>query len=206
MKTCQFLKDPGLLTLGKSNVYLNFALTSFYLFRCRDTITFQIMKNFEQVVEICCSNLRPNGSHPRGLYFEVSSAEEKSKCGRFRIDNLEMLYHVEDKYFWKHYFLTEKYLPGSYLRYGDVAKILFEHHQNSPHRLEELAMMKAKREDSSSSLENISKQVVRNDEYGFFEPENFQKDLMKFSKDGQDLLTQLKLAYEQIRARPELVL
>ena len=169
---------------------------------CRDTITCQITKNFQQVVDICCSHLRPNGSHPRGLYFEVSAAEESSKSERFRIDNLEILYHVVDKYFWKHYFLTEKYLPGSYLRYGDVARILFEHYQNSPHRLEELAMMKTKRKDRISK-ENISKQVVRNDEYGFFEPENFQKDLEKFSKDGQELFSQLKMAYDQIRAMPE---
>ena len=36
-----------------------------------NTITYQITKNFEQVVNICCSNLRPNDTHPWELYLEV---------------------------------------------------------------------------------------------------------------------------------------
>ena len=62
--------------------------------------------------------------------------------------------------------------------------------------------MKTKKEIGISE-ENLSKQVIRNDEYGFFEPENLRKDLEKLSKDGQELLIQLKETYDHIRSMSE---
>ena len=165
---------------------------------CKDTITFLITSKFQQVVEISCSNERPaDGSHPRGLYFEVDFSDDQSRYDRFRIDNLEILYHADDTRVWKLYYLTTTFLPGSYLRYGDVVKIIFEQFSNSPRRLEELAMMKVKKE---TVLDNslLSAPVCANDVYGFItvDQENVSDSL---NKEGRELLAQLASVYKEIK-------
>lgn len=164
-----------------------------------NTMTYQITKNFDQVVNICCSNLylNKNGNHPRGIYLKVE--EKEITHARNRIEHFVDLFNTKSTFFWKFFHL--KNLSNSSLRYGDVAKILFEHHQNSPHRLEEIALRKVKKD--GFYLENISEQVKRNDEYGFFdfESENYLNDLKNFSQDGQDLFKQLKLEHNLIREK-----
>ena len=39
---------------------------------CRDVITFQITENFNQILNIACSNLRMEKSFPKGLFLSIN--------------------------------------------------------------------------------------------------------------------------------------
>ena len=162
---------------------------------CRDVITFQITENFNQILNIACSNLRTGRSFPTGLFF-TTDGDLRKRESRYRIDNLEVLYHVTDKHFWSFYFLTDKFLPGSYLHFTDVAKILTENHSRSPGRLEEIAMKKCKIEGIST--QHMTPQVIRNDRLGFLFPDDKVPD--DLADDGKELFILLKNMFEKIRS------
>lgn len=129
-----------------------------------------------------------------------SSPEDKKR--RVRMDRLQELFccgpQSDVAWLWKWHFLTPQYLADSGLRYGDVARILFEHYGNSPSRLEELAMKTVKREDRFLD-EHLCPQVHANDQEGFFQPETYQHDLRHLTKVGRELLTQLKETHDDMR-------
>ena len=162
---------------------------------CRDVITFQITENFNQILNMACSNLRKGRRFPKGLFF-TTDGDLRKRESRYRIDNLEVLYHVTDKYFWSFYFLTEKFLPGSYLHFMDVAKILSEHYSKSPERLEEIAMKKCKIQGIST--QNMTPQVLKNDRLGFLFPDDKVPD--NLADDGKELFVLLKNTFEKIRS------
>ena len=162
---------------------------------CRDVITFQITENFNQILNIACSNLRKEKSFPKGLFFTTDGDLRKREL-RYRIDNLEVLYHVTDKYYWSFYFLTEKFLPGSYLHFTDVAKILSDHYSKSPGRLEELAMKKCKIQGASTK--DMTPQVLRNDRLGFLLPDDDTPD--NLADDGKELFVLLKIMFDKIKS------
>lgn len=162
---------------------------------CRDVITFQITENFNQILNIACSNLRIGKSFPVGLFF-TTDGDLRKRESRYRIDNLEVLYHVTDKHFWSFYFLTEKFLPGSYLHFTDVAKILSEHYSKSPGRLEEIAMKKCK--SQGTLTKDMTPQVLRNDRLGFLFPDDDIPD--NLADDGKELFVMLKHMFEKIRS------
>ena len=119
-------------------------------------------------MRIACSNLETEKTFPTGLFFTTDGDMRKREL-RYRIDNLEILYHSREKYFWSFYYLTDKFLPGSYLHFADIAKILTEHYSKSPRRLEEIAMKTCKRHGVSSS--GMTPSVIRNDTFGFILPQ-----------------------------------
>ena len=160
---------------------------------CRDVITFQITRNFDQILRIASSRLLPSGKYPEGIFLE--SDGDISRNLRFRIDNLEILYHLKEVTLWKYYFLTEKFLPGSHLMYSDVAKIIFEHYLKSPRKLEELASICAKRNNISFS--DCSRNVVTNERVGFYFPlDNIDGVL---SNEGVELFSLLNEISSKIR-------
>merc|ERR1712107_106453 len=94
--------------------------------------------------------------------------------------------------------LSDNNLPAWILsQIRDVAKIIFEQFSNSPRRLEELAMMKVKKE---TVLDNslLSAPVCANDVYGFItvDQENVSDSL---NKEGRELLAQLASVYKEIK-------
>ena len=119
-------------------------------------------------MRIACSNLETEKTFPTGLFFTTDGDMRKREL-RYRIDNLEILYHSREKYFWSFYYLTDKFLPGSYLHFADIAKILAEHYSKSPRRLEEIAMKTCKRH--GVSLSGMTPSVIRNDTFGFILPQ-----------------------------------
>ena len=172
-----------------------------------DTISYQLTKNFQQVEDICCSrwkkflNRRWFVWSTGKIYLGVSELDEEDARKRRRIRNLHRVIRQSanaDACSW-YVWLSLATTPWQHscLRYGDLARILFEKYGESPSRLEELAMRKVKT-DSRITLENLSRQVKMNDEYGFFRPETFQHDLPKFSEVGQLLLQRLKAVHEEI--------
>ena len=68
-------------------------------------------------MRIACSNLETEKTFPTGLFFTTDGDMRKREL-RYRIDNLEILYHSREKYFWSFYYLTDKFLPGSYLHFA----------------------------------------------------------------------------------------
>ena len=157
-----------------------------------NTISYQITKNFEQVVDICCCSTIPKGySWPDLLYLGVSSVEleEDKMAKRLRIVNLDFLFHANC--FWSTLFCEQRPLSDIGLRYGDVPKTLFAHYGVSPPRLEELAMKAVKKEDRIAS-ENLIRPVKENDDWGFFQPETFENDMKNLSKVGQARLRRWK--------------
>jgi len=160
---------------------------------CRDVITYQITRNFDQILKIVSSRLLPSGKCPEGIF--LGSDGDISRSKRFRIDNLEILYHLKEVTLWKYYFLTEKFLPGSHLTYSDVAKIIYEHYSKSPRKLEELASICAKR--NNMSLSGCSQSVVTNDRVGFY----FPLDNIDYvvSNEGVELFSLLNDVSSKIR-------
>lgn len=154
----------------------------------QDTISYQITQKFEQVVKICCSNFSWKQTLFDGaisfvldvdrLYLGVGELEVKNAFKfdafkRRRINTLAELSlffdKVDDVHGWWREVLSTPHIRlwrRAHLRYGDVTKLLFEcYGKNSPSRLEELAMRKVKT-DSRITLENLSRQVKMNDDYG----------------------------------------
>ena len=182
--------------------------------RCRDTVAYQITQKFEQVVKICSSSSGWKQNYLDGaisfvwpterLYLGVGELEVKNAWKGRRIDNLaelSLLFVKVDAHGWWREFLSTTHTAlwqRTHLRYGDVTKLLFAcYGKNSPSRLEELAMRKVKT-DSRITLENLSRQVKMNDDYGFFWPETYQHDLKNMSQLGQDRLCQLMAVHKEI--------
>jgi len=164
---------------------------------CRDVITFQITENFDQVLQIVSSRQKLEGTFPTGLFL-TSDGIQSRRLARYRIDNLEILYHLKDKTVWSFYFLSEKFLPGCHLLFGDVAKIISDHWSTSPKRLEELSMTCMKKMNNFGEMK-LAQQLFYNDKYGFYLPEDEVPSSL--TKEGIELFTQLKTAYENLRAR-----
>ena len=59
---------------------------------CRDAITYNVLKNFDQILKIVSSRKLLEGSFPRGIILQ--SDEDKTRFERYRIDNFEFLYHT----------------------------------------------------------------------------------------------------------------
>ena len=70
---------------------------------------------------------------PMGLFFEIYGT--MTRPARHRIDNIQILFHLREKVLSTGHFLTEKFLPGANIRFGDIAHIIL-----GTKRLEELAM------------------------------------------------------------------
>ena len=170
-----------------------------------NTISYQITKNFEQVVDICCClpPLKPMGP-PNFLYLGVSSVEleEENMVKRLRIENLHWLFHGGTIILWEMLFVFKRPLPDICLRYGDVVKTLFEIFARSPPRLEELAMKVVRKVDRIAP-ENLSVPVQRNDNHGFFEPQTFEYDIQNLDRLGQRLLERLKAVHDGIIKQEE---
>ena len=165
---------------------------------CRDVITFQIAENFDQVLQIASSRQKLEGTFATGLFL-TSDGIQSRRLARYRIDNLEILYHLKDKTVWSYYFLSEKFLPGCHLLFSDVAKIISDHWSKSPKRLEELSMMSMKKLKFSSDKRELAEHLIFNDKYGFYLPEDeVPSHLMK---EGTELFTQLISVYEKIRLK-----
>lgn len=187
-----------------------------------NTLSYQSTVNFEQVVDVCCSQmLKPGpqlepyywGSCPELLwknmtkrtiqlselfYLGISSVElaEENVAKRLRIENLDQLFHEGfSASIWDMLLLGKRLLSDTSLRYGDVAKTLFEVHANSPPKLEELAM-KAVRKEGRIALEHLSRAVQENDDYAFFDPDNFVHNLKALSAVGRYRLRQLKALHD----------
>ena len=168
-----------------------------------NTISYQITKNFDQVVNICCSPLPSPQVWPYLLYLGVSSDEldEANIAKRLRIRNLASLFHFCHDWCGE---LTVSEFCSLYedstssicLGYSDIAKTLFELYAISPPRLEEVAM-KAVKKENRIAVDDLSQQVQRNDQDGFFEPETYQHDLQHLSRFGQQCLRRLKALHDR---------
>ena len=166
-----------------------------------NSISYQITKRFDQLVDVCCSPQPPpcGGGWERRTYLGVSSEELDDKAAmakRLRIVNLDLLFHSA-RYFgtyWEALFAGQHSLSEFGLSYGDVAKTLFELHGNTPARLEELAMKTVQQEDRRE--ENLSRPTQSNDQEGFFAPETYQHDLKNLTTLGQHHLQRLKALHD----------
>lgn len=187
-----------------------------------DTTAYQITKNFDQVVDVCCSDRKVfyDSRWSRrvwpdlAIYLGVSSAELEVENFRKR----RRIFNLHQVIIWSTiwstnasatsmYFELSRTGPplgqyfhqwqDSYLRYGDLVRILFDKYGDSPRRLEELAMKTVKK-DGRIALENLSRSVQENDDFGFFRPETHEDDMEKLSKHGQSLLGRLKVMFQEI--------
>ena len=163
---------------------------------CRDVITYQITHNFDQILDIVCSN-KTKTEHPRCLFF--GSDGTKTRAARYRLDNIQILYQLREKLLWTGYFLTDKFLPGSHLKFGDVAHIIMEHHRLGPKRLEDVAMMEVVR--NKNPLDYSCQVVLDNAANGCFDPDGDTP--CNLTEDGKELFEQLKLVYNKIKSIPE---
>ena len=126
---------------------------------CRDVITYQIIQNFDQILQIVCSMKIENDLHPTGLF--LSSDGVKTRSARYRVDNIQGLFHIREKVVWSGYFLTSKFLPGSNLRFGDIAHMIMEVHGLGSKPLESLAMKTVL--ENELSLDSVSLAVKENE-------------------------------------------
>ena len=162
---------------------------------CQDVVVFQVTNNFDQILKIACSNMRKENSFPTGIFLPGASDSLNSWKSRYRIDSLEVLFNSKENFFWHNYWLTEMFLPGSYLHFSDVARVIIEHHSKTPRRLEELAMARARR--SGVSPDQMSRQVLANDRVGFNFPEDPTPEHL--TDEGQDLYEKLKTMFFKIK-------
>ena len=164
---------------------------------CRDVITFQITRNFDQILKIAASSkLTKKSDFPTEIF--LSSDGEKSRAARYRIDNLEILYHLHEKTLWKYYFLTEKFLPGSHLLYSDIVSVIMEHHSVAPKSLLQLAMTCVKKNGVSweMSMDNI----MKTDLVGYNRPLD-EIDTNNLNDDGKELLSILQKVHELLKVQ-----
>ena len=164
-----------------------------------NTISYQITKRFDQLVDICCSPLPRNGWERRYLGVSSDELDEANMAKRLRIYNLAHLFKtipcqdVETLRSSRRIF--QDHISNACLRYGDVAKLLFEHYATTPPRLEELAM-KAVRQKNRIDVDGLSRATQRNDQEGFFAPETYQHDLQNLNRFGQRCLRVLKVQHD----------
>jgi len=160
---------------------------------CRDVITYQIIQNFDEILQLVCSRKIRNGEHPTGLF--LSSDGVNTRAARYRIDNIHGLFHLREKVIWTGYFLTSKFLPGSNLRFGDIAEIIMALHGLGTKSLEVLAMKTALENDLP--LDCVSLAVKVNAANGFYHPDcDVPSNL---SVDGKELFENLKSIHRILR-------
>ena len=163
---------------------------------CRDVITFQVIKNFDFVLKLVCSRKLNAGEFPRGIF--LKSDQDKTRIERYRIDNIEFLYHHLDlrkKILWTGYFLSRNFIPGSYLRYNDIATILMEKHSKGPQNLQQLALRVIKRSQFNLDEAPIKK-VLLNDTVGFY---NIGEMPPNLTDDGSELFLKLNEVFNELR-------
>ena len=165
---------------------------------CRDVIVFQVTNNFDQIVRVVCSNVRNEEPFPTGLFLS-SDCDVTSRQARYRIDNLEVLYHSKGHQVWKKYFLTDLFLPGSYLLFSDLARVIVEHYARTPPRLEELAMTRVRR--TGVALDQMTRPLLDNDRLGFLTPEDDVPEHL--TEEGRDLFELLKTLFKKIRNKED---
>ena len=161
---------------------------------CRDVITFQVIKNFDFVLRLVCSRKLKAGEFPRGIF--LKSDQHETRIERYRIDNIEFLYHhldLKKKILWTGYFLSRNFIPGSYLRYNDIATILMEKHSKGPQNLQQLALRVIKR---SNQDELPMKKVLLNDTLGFY---NIGEMPPNLTNDGRELFLKLNEVFHELR-------
>ena len=127
----------------------------------------------------------------------LSSDDLDSRAKRLRIYNLDRLFHGSTLSLWEALFVSQRALSEMCLRYGDVAKTLFEIYATSPPRLEELAMKTAKK-DGRIAVERLPPRVLENDDFGFFDPKNYQRDVKILRRYGRSYLRHLKAMHDGI--------
>ena len=162
-----------------------------------NTISYQITMNFDQVVDACCSQVTKPSQRSDKLYLGLSSDDLDSRAKRLRIYNLDRLFHGSALCLWEALFVSQRALPEMCLGYGDVAKTLFEIYATSPPRLEELAMKTAKK-DGRIAVERLPPRVLENDDFGFFDPKNYQRDVKNLGRFGRSYLRHLKAVHDGI--------
>ena len=161
---------------------------------CRDVITFQIIKNFDFVLRLVCSRKLKTGEFPRGIF--LKSDQDVTRIERYRIDNIEFIYHhldLKKKILWTGYFLSKNFIPGSYLRYNDIATILMEKHSKGPQNLQQLALRVIKRTNQD---EVGMKNVLLNDTLGFYNMGEMPPNL---TNDGRELFLKLNEVFNELR-------
>ena len=134
------------------------------------------------------------------LFFKLLFfGSDGTSTARYRMDNIQVLFYL--KKLWTTYFLTEKFLPGSHLLFGDVAHIIMEHHRLGTKRLEELAMEVVLR--NNIALDCVSTVVLENATNGFYNPDG--KVPENLTDDGKELFQQLKIVFGKLKTslRPE---
>lgn len=159
---------------------------------CRDVITFQVIKNFEFVLKLVCSRKLKNGDFPKGIFLQ--SDEFETRIERYRIDNIEFLYHLGKKILWTGYFLSKNFIPGSYLRFNDIATILMEKHSKGPQKLQQLALRVIKRSNFNQDEVPIKK-VFLNDTLGFYSIGEMPPNL---TNDGRELFLKLNEVFSDL--------
>ena len=160
---------------------------------CRDVIIHQITKNFDEIVNLVCSKVLKAGEHPTDLFFSCDSSVESCARSR-RMDNVQILFHLKESILWRGYFLTDKFLPGAYLRFGDIAHILVEHYRVGVKKLEEIALKSAfSNEIDLSCVPNI---VKKNSRISLYYLDGEIPD--NLSEEGKSLFDQLLNVFKNV--------
>ena len=160
---------------------------------CRDVITYQVIKNFDFILKLVCSRKLKAGEFPRGIF--LKSDQDETRIERYRIDNIEFLYHSRKKILWTGYFLSRNFIPGSYLRFNDIATILMEKHSKGPQNLQQLALRVIKR-SSCNQDEFPIKKVLLNDTLGFY---NIGEMPANLTDDGTELFLKLNEVFNELQ-------
>ena len=161
---------------------------------CRDVITFQITQNFDEILRIVCSKKRGKESDQPGIFLSSDGMTTRTK--RYRLDNLQIIFHLKEKILWTGYFLTETFLPGSHMKFADVAKIILEHNRLGVKRLESLCMEEIARKALPS--DDVPDSIRNGAAFGMYEPGNIPVNL---TEDGKDLFIQLNKIFSMIKSK-----